>query len=151
MKLAVAFQINKAEFVVDIVDDEATVPELEHYSMYTPSFADGRNIADALDISVSFLYFRSVNHESDSYLIDSVDSRVHYLSAVPSLKIEGDYFIALESERGEYKIDLEYGFGKHYASIMNIAEQDKYVYEVDGVSYSYILVDINEFANEILK
>lgn len=150
-EFAAAFQINSAEFVKDIVTEDAAVPEFEHYFMYFPQFVEGVNVAGALDCDVSFLYCKSVDYENDYYLIDSVDSRVHHLSTFPCFEFDEKKYVAQEIRVGNMERDLEAEFGEYYDVLMGVMNPNVYSKIINDKTHYYGLFDIDEFTDKVLK
>ena len=148
----VAFQINKAKFVKDIVNKSADTPAMEHFSVYSPEFRNGVNVSDPLCCDESYIYFRSSEFGEEDYILDSSENRFHEYSVMPCVKYKTKYYIAQETKVGyQNEKDLTKEFGEYYDDLMEMIITDKYTEEINGKTHYYGLLDIKEFSKKFLE
>ena len=151
MSIIVAFQINSTACVTDIASEGISVPTVEHYSMYSPKFVKGVNVADHLYFNANYLYSIS---DSEDYLADSTDKNFHGLYTLPCVEINGKNYVMFKTGMKHpysenIEIDLKMELGKYYDSIMNAAEETRYNETKDEWDFEYILIGIEKFAQFI--
>ena len=152
-KLVVAFQINKAKFVRDIVNRSADTIEMEYYSEYSPEFVDGVNVADEIYCDQTYIYIKSTDWLFGDYLLDICDDKYYNnIGKWPCVKYKGAYYIKQVTKVGyQSENDLTREFGEYYEELMEIMIVDKYTEQVGQKTYYYGLFNINKFARKILK
>ena len=153
LSFIVAFQINKASFVTDIVtDDAALVPSVEHFLEYTPHFSDGVNTNRATFFDDSFIYLNSSDKKN---VYHSKSAYYNILKTIPCIRIKERYYVTIElyatypdGKRSDNTVVRD--FGKYYDSLANIMNVDRYsVTDKKGRTKFYGLIEINDFSNFI--
>ena len=149
----IAFQINSACFIRDIASNNDSTPIIEHYTVYTPEFVRGKNIADSLYCYEAYLYpiGKDIN-----YVLDSVNRTYRNSVALSCIEIENEwYFMYLDSAtysgRDTDHTDFQLEFGKYYEDLFNVIEDKKYSETNGKWTKEYVLIDLNEFANVVFN
>ena len=152
----VAFQINLATFVKDILPCDRNVPEMVHYQLYYPEFVNGLNVNAYIEFNKTFIYLNSTDKNAVYYCTIARDP---LLLTFPCLNLDGQYYIPeclATTYYDEYaEVDQEYlenHFGDYYDEIMSIMITGKYsVSNGNGVVYYYGLIPLEDFVNNVLK
>ena len=152
-KFIVAFQINKSLFVKDILSDNVSVSNVEHFSIYETEFSEEYNINVAVNFEKSLIYLNSSNkpcvYYSDSYI-------KHNLEILPCVELDGEYYISVWThtvrENGDVTYsNLEAAFEKYYDDLIEIMQTDKYSETKSEYVHYYGLFDIEEFVDAVLE
>ena len=153
-QFAVAFQINKALFVRDISQRSNSVPNVEHFQLYTPEFKEGFNINVSLDFAETFIY---LNRLDCNVLYLSMTKYNHSWTTFPCIYLENQYHIPIQLyivylSGNRYESDLNREFGAYYDAVVNIMEVGKYsiVFE-NGKEAFYGLISVDDFVNKIIQ
>ena len=164
-----AFQINRSDFVVNILDDEP-VPNMEHFILYEPIFKNGVNVEKNVVIAdESYIYL----HPSNFFLTNASDKfNVYYSSSVsehhcvtlPCVYIDGKYYVCTRQlftkySDGTYSNDypnidiiLKQDFGAYYDTLTDMMDVEKYrLVDDDGDVRFFGVFDLEDFVNEVLK
>ena len=160
-KIAVAFQINKALTVMDILFEDSAVPDMEHFQLYDVVFENGVNVAASATFDSAFIYLNDSNKELIYY---SVGKYYHKLVAIPCVYLDEQYFISIylaTATKGE-TINLDEilaqdsfirKFGEYYDAIVNVMDTEKY--RIDSTTgfgiYYYGIIALDDFVNDVLK
>ena len=165
-ELIVAFQMNRALFVKDLLANEDYSPGMEHFQIYKPKFEDGVNTNPPIDFSETFIYLNGVTTKN-GYSYEpfngkgyrSVKQYNHRNLTFRCIYFEGQYYIPVYTHKvdanGEIKSvsDNARKFGKYYDTIESIMETGRY--SIENETYRsvehYGLVSVDDFANEIIK
>lgn len=154
LKIAVAFQINKADFVTDILSGDSSVPNMEHFQIYKTEFRHGLNTNRTVDFDETFIYLES-SPKSNIYHSTAVFN--HRWITIPCINLGGKYYVMtfLSTDYGQGKlseIDYDAEFGEYKDALMSLMEEEKYrVTNKSGTVSNYGLFDINAFVNDIVK
>ncbi len=153
-KMIAAFQINKALFVRDISQENASIPEMEHFQMYECEFIDGINTNEPVVFDETFIY---LNESSKSVVYHNMAIYYHNWVAFPCVNLASQYYLPIQLNvtypSGHIsQINLTYEFGNYHDALIDILVTGKYsvTYETGAVG-SYGLLEVNEFANTVLK
>ena len=153
-KMIVAFQINKALFVRDISQENTSIPEMEHFQMYECEFIDGINTNEPAVFDETFIY---LNKSSKSVVYHNMAIYYHNWVAFPCIDLDSQYYIPIRlsvtyPSGNISQFNLTYDFGNYHDALMDILVTGKYsvTYETGAVA-SYGLLEVNEFANAVLK
>lgn len=151
MDLVIAFQIDKAAFVTDIVNGDAAAPGMELFRKYTPEFKDGLNTNAAVEYCDSFIYLNSsddkVVYHSRYFYYDSlrtisfslIDDKYYFDAQLYTIYPNGD-----RSERDYLTIE----FGEYSDAFAGIMDADGYTRtDPDGTVYHHGLIEAEAFAN----
>ena len=163
-KWAVVFQINKALTITDIFSSEATVPNMEHFKIYKPTFENGVNVAAPVDFNETFIYLNYPNcylnrfSQSTDVMYYSTSIYYHSMNTISCANFEGKYYLSFylytiyaDGKRGE-ESNYVYTFGEYYDALMLIMEKDKYSITKDnGRTSFYGVISFEDFVNGILK
>lgn len=153
-KMVVAFQINKALFVKDIKSDETNIPDIEHFQLYTPKFVDGVNTSQPVVFNETCIY---LTDPGETCIYRSFSVYNHKTITIPCVLLESSYYIPVQlsilySGGQETQNDINKMFGDYYDAVAEIMIMDKYsiTYETGAIA-TYGLLEVNEFANAVLK
>ncbi len=141
----VAFQLDRASFVNDILTDEVSDTNIENYQLYKPEFKDGVNTSAELVTDKTFIHLNS----------GSTTLYFHSLGDFPCIYLDGKCYILLwvdEEFDDQYLDDISYELGEYKDELMAIMKLVKYeIVNQDGNPKSCALVEIKEFINTVLK
>ena len=153
-KMVVAFQINEALFVTDILPSEKSVPNVEHFQIYDTEFVDGINVNAPDDFCDTFIYLNHYNMSDVFCCTDVANSTVYSFQCV---LYDYEYYVidhtlTVCSNGSEYKNDFKKDYGKYCDALMEImiAERGVAIIEDDALHF-YGLFPVDDFANEVLK
>lgn len=159
MNFVVAFQLNKALTVTDILSNESKTPDVEHFQIYTPTFNNQTNTAKPAVFKDDFVL---LNSEDKNTVYYSTRTYFHELSSIKSVSIAGQYYILqfLEGVLPGEEFDLQeflggesttYEFGDYYDAIMSVMDTEKYrVTKENGKISYYGLISFEDFANYVV-
>lgn len=152
-KFIVAFQINKALFVKDILSNDASVTAMEHFQIYEAEFVAGSNCIDAMIFDESFVYLNSSNKPCVYY---SVSVFNHEWITLPCIERDGEYYITIRTHtvnvNGETTyMDLEVELEEYHDALIEIMQTDKYSETKSGYVIYYGLFDVEELVNVVFK
>ena len=150
LSFVVAFQINKASFVDDILTKDAIVPNIEHFQEYIPKFNNGLNNNDTIEFDTSFIY---LNSSDDRNVYHSISAYYNVLRTLPCISLNEQYYITIElytiyadGTRSDGNIISD--FGKYYDALVNVMDTTSYsVTDEQGRTNFYGLIEISAFAN----
>ena len=155
LHFVVAFQIDKASLVIDIVNEDAAIPGMEHYQKYVPDFHDGFNASGAIVFDTDFIY---LNESENRLVYHSVFAYHHHvLRAIQCKTLDDRHYVLVElytvypdGHRSESPSRNE--FGKYYDALISVMVTGKYsVTDEYGRTLFYGLVEIRDFVNCINK
>ena len=145
----VAFQINKASFVTDILSEDNEVPNFEHFQPYTPVFENGLNTEVSLVFDETFIYLNS-SDKSNVYYYEGALNNVWV--TLPCIYLDGKYYFKKElytiHHNGENSgSDIVYDFGEYYDALVDVMDTERYrvTHENGRVDY-YGLIKIQDLA-----
>ena len=150
LKMVVAFQVNPALFVKDIMKEDAAVPSMEHFQPYEPLFSEGVNTKTADTFDETFIYLNSsegdtVYHSTSAYNNDWV--------TIPCIYLDKEYYImqnirTVYPDGTGYEVNINDCFDKYYNILTNFMDTEKYsVTDEKGRTTFYGLIEINDFSN----
>ncbi len=152
--LVVAFQINQQLFARNIILDDTTNQEMEHYQVYQPVFEEGMNVASSIVFDSTFIYISQLANEQVIY--HSVDAYNHDWITIPCIELEDQYYLIFPlyteyTDGYRSEVNLVQEFGTYYDDLLNIMVTDQYdARDENGTTY-YGLFEINDFTNHFLK
>ncbi len=150
----VAFQINKALLVKDILSEKSIVPNVEHFQMYDPIFDKGVNINDSVVFEKTFIYLNP-SSQSNVYLASSAYN--HDLVSIPCIKSANIYYVSqyiysINSSGEKNEANLPVLFDQYYESLMSVIQPTKSdTTNSWGTTYYYGWITIDDFVNHILR
>lgn len=154
MKCIVAFQINKALTVTDLLNADADVSNMEHFQIYKPTFENGINVGAHIAFSETFIYLDEPNKDTRYY---SIFSSGHDNNTIPCDYIEGKYYLSFHlhtvyaNGKCEDGINVAVSFGEYYTVITSVMKEIEY--DLTGSSKGtsvYGLISFEDFINEIV-
>ena len=154
MKCIVAFQINKASNVTNILDGTNTFG-VEHFQIYKPSFENGVNINPSVTFDQMFVYL----HRSDKEVAYHCTSTYYnHLVTMPCIYFEEEYYFYFYLYQvypnGERSPDCDYteSFREYHDVLINLMEKDKYstIHE-SGFADFYGIISFENFLNVVIK
>lgn len=160
MKCIVAFQINNALTVTDILSNETNAPDMQHFQIYAPTFENGVNAREALVFDETFIYLNDTNKDT---LYHCVDVYYHELITIPCVCLDNQYYISVyldtigsgeifNLEKTLSKDSITYNFGEYYDSIVSIMNTEKHrVTNEQGYTHCYGLILIADFISGIIE
>ncbi|MBQ7387105.1 MAG: hypothetical protein IJW03_02950 [Clostridia bacterium] len=162
-KWAVVFQLNKALTVTDIISSENSVPNMEHFQIYNPTFEGGVNVGDPIEFSETFIYLnypdcylnKFSQNKDTMYYCKSIS--YHSINTIPCVYLDGDYYLHFYrytvysngDRRPEF--DYTYHFGQYYDALMGMMDNDKYSITDDGMTKFYGVIKVSDFVNGVVK
>ena len=164
MKCVVVFQINMALTVTDIVSNERTVPDIQHFQIFKPTFKNGVNVGEPVVFDETFIYLNYPNcylnrfSQSNSTMYYCQSIYYHTMNTIPCVYLDGDcylsfhlYTVYADGSRSEEN-DYTYTFGKYYDVLMSVMDKDKYsITDEQGREKFYGTITVGDFVNDILK
>ncbi len=153
-KIAVAFQINRASLVTDILSDEASVPEAEHFRIYVPSFTNGFNTKEADAFEEIFIYLNPSDKSNIYYCID-VD--YNEFNTFQCVDVDGTLYIPIRlhttyANGNSSDKDLYEELGEYYDVIMSFLEKnDPYIVVENGTTRTYGLISVDDFVDNVIE
>ena len=164
MRWAVVFQINKALTITDILSNEATVPNMEHFQIYEPTFENGKNVGAHVDFNETFIYLNYPNcylnsfSQNTSTMYYSTSIYYHSMNTIPCINLDGEYYLRFylytiytDGHRGEEESYVN-AFGEYYDVLTAIMEKDKYsITKENGRTSFYGVISFDDFVNAVVK
>ena len=153
-KFIVAFQINAAASVEDIVYADKKAPEFEHFQLYYPKFKNGLNGNSSVAFDEAFIYLNSSDNKIVYY---STSAYNNAWVTLPCVSLGGQPYIAVDmyveySDGSCSEVNLEAEFGEYYGALMNLIQTDKYsAGGENGSTVFYGLFNINDLVNGVIK
>ncbi len=162
-KMIVAFQINEASFVKDIISCDVNVLGFSHFQLYETQFIDGFNInaSDNLDKTFISLFHEMMLYEEQihrNYIYHSIGTYNNDWGAFLCVYREDKCYILIElyvigtnGHRAEN--DLTQEFGEYYDILMPMLQTDEeysVTYEAGYTRY-YGLIPMDDFVDAVLK
>ena len=161
-KCAVAFQINRALTVTDIISTERTVPDIQHFHIFKPTFENGVNVGEPVAFDETFIYLNYpdcyLNQFSQStstmYYCNSI--YYHSMNTIPCVYLDGEYYLPFSMyvvyNDGTHtdERDYSYDFGEYYDALMDIMERDKYSIAGDRHATMYATITMKDFLNVLI-
>ena len=166
MQFVVAFQINRAASVINILTGEPA-NDIEHFDIYVPVFENGVNTAVATEFDQNFVYLNGLFSDLDEntiyYSTSPKSVKDHSNHAIPCVYLDGRYYLSLSL--GTLKADKEfdaqevlskesniYKFGEYYDAIVGVMDMESYrIVNQDGSMRIYGLITFEDFVNGVLK
>lgn len=152
--IMIAFQINRAEEVVDLLKSESST-SFEHFQIYRPTFLKGLNSGEPDDLEETLFIYLNTSEKDTVYY--STSTQLHRYFTQSCAKIDNKYYVAVYL-RTEYfdgtddsVCDLNFDLGEYYDAIMEIMTTDNYSVKNTQCVHHYGLVDIDDFVNKVLK
>ena len=153
-KFIVAFQINKALLVRDIVTPKAILPRVEHFQMYDPVFENGVNTNTHVVFEEEFIY---LNKSSVERIYHSTSLYYHQLVTINCINYDNEYYllqyvhsIHINGEKDERNLKGE--FSNYYDTLISIMDTSKCsVTRENGRVDYYGLIDIDDFVNRVIN
>lgn len=151
MELVIAFQVDKAAFVTDIVNGDAAAPGMELFREYAPEFKDGLNTNAAVEYCDSFIY---LNSSDDKIVYHSRSFYDDCLNTIPFSLIDDQYYIVSalyaimpNGDRLEYD-DFTGQFGEYSDAFASIMDADGYTSTYpNGAARHSGLIEAEAFSN----
>ena len=153
LKIIAAFQINKALSISDIIDDQAKVPNIEHFELFQTKFIDQYNVNPSINFDEVFIYMNKDSDKDAVYYTVSVYDNAWY--TISCVDIDEKVYIPIltrENGHGENRyMDLEWEFGKYYDELVAIMEMEKYSLESSNgaIVYYYSTINVSDLVDII--
>ena len=154
-QIVIAFQINAAIFIDDILPSDKEVPKVEHFQVYECQFVDGFNVSAPVEFYETFIYLNSSTKSTVYYCTDKYNS---YRYDVPCIYYKDQYCLTIymgykySDGSPEHRENHESVYGKYSKPILeSLIETEGVAYIGNGRVYFYGLLPIEDFANKILK
>ncbi len=162
-KCAVAFQINMALTITDIVSNERTVPDIQHFQIFKPTFENGVNIGEPVVFDETFIYLNYPDcylnqfSQSTSTMYYCKSIYYHSMNTIPCVNLDGEYYLPFPmyvvyydgTRTGER--DYSYDFGEYYDTLMDMMERDKYSVAGDRHATMYATISMKDFLNVFIN
>lgn len=160
MKCIVTFQINNASTITDLLSNETSVSNVQHFQIYTPIFENGVNTETALVFDETFIYLCDTN---ENILYHCIDTYYHELITIPCARFDNQYYVSIYLdtigsgeifilEKSLSKDAIIYNFGEYYDSIVSVMDTEKYyTNNGDGYIVYYGVVSLENFVERVIK
>lgn len=160
MKCIVTFQINNASTITDLLSNETSVSNVQHFQIYTPIFENGVNTETALIFDETFIYLCDTN---ENILYHCINTYYHELITIPCARFDNQYYVSIYLdtigsgeifilEKSLSKDAIIYNFGEYYDSIVSVMDTEKYrITNEQGYTHCYGLILLSDFINNIVK
>ena len=163
-KFVVCFQINRTISCINLLSEDGTGTDMEHFQIFWPEFSEGINIAAPFTCDETYLYFYSnyateyhlryepvvIYHSSDLYYHKAVILSLKEVDGVDCLRV----FLKMKRPDGSLSENayLQEYFGKYYDNAMSFMMMNgkHSVTEQDGTVYEYGLLKIDD-VTELMK
>ena len=153
-KMMVAFQINKASLTENVLSDDASTPNVEHYEKYTTEFKDGFNINPPLTIDASYIL---LNESKKDNIYHSASKHTHINNIIETTVLNNNLYIKapiyyVDKDGSQVDLGLDDEFSIYYDTLMSLMEEERYtVYMDDGGYEVYGLISIDNIVNFVIK
>ncbi len=145
-KFYLAFQLDRAGSVTNILTDETSDIKLDHFQLYDPEFENGVNIADELVTEKSFIYSKATIGRRTTFYFHPYSS--HDFNCI---YLEGEYYITVRTYDNIYE-HLGKQFGEYADALFEIMDTERYSVTLDdGTVQLYAIFEIGEFTDAVLK
>ena len=152
----VAFQVNRALFVNDIMSKNTKSPKMEHFQLYSPEFVDGFNTKSADIFDETFIY---INNSSRNTIYYARSSFLDYQVTFSCVHFNEQYYLSIQlynvyPSSGHYsKWTYEDDLGEYYEDIFSLMRVDNIYTEITEKEtiIFYGLVEIDDFVDIINK
>ena len=163
MKCAVAFQINRALSITEIVPDERVVPDIQHFQIYKPSFENGVNVSSPVVFDEALIYwdYSSWHLNESRTLYCRKPGQYDAMTTTPCVNLDGNYYLSFYSytiySNGEQSEPNNFSsaFDQYYDVLTSMVEEDKYSTTGEDGSTSFYgtirIDDFIDFINGIIK
>ena len=155
LKIVVAFQINRAQYVEDIFQRDKAIPAMEYFMLYEPEFVDGLNINVRAEFCDVIIYLNSTDKSTIYYTTDKYNYYDNKLLCIP---YQNRYCLIVPmgnkfyDGRSDYKADHESEYGEYRDTILEILIDEEGVAQKGNSSIRfYGLIPIEDFVNNVLK
>ncbi len=151
--LVVIFQINKAAFCQNILQDSDFAPTMEHFQIYI-LYPEIEQTPLPLTVNDTFIY---LTRETKDVIYCSKEYVTHEHLTFPIVDLNGEQYISEPLFRShpdgrKYERDIKWAFGAYYDELMAVMITDKYsVLNQDGFTTYYGLFKLEDIVNIILK
>ena len=166
MQFVVAFQINRAASVINILTGEPA-NDIEHFDIYVPAFENGVNTAVATEFDQNFVYLNGLFSDLDEntiyYSTSPKSVKDHSNHAIPCVYLDGRYYLSLSlgTLKAGKEFDAQevlskesniYKFGEYYDAIVGVMDMESYrIVNQDGSMRIYGLITFEDFANRVVR
>ena len=147
-----AFQIDSSASVTDLISEDAKAPNVEHFTMYSPTFTNGINTADALSFNKSSIL---LNYNDSETLYYTTTSEVYQMSTLDCVNVDGRcyltvYLYTIGTDNSYNEADTSGSLGKYHDTLMSMMSDAVYG-EIDsrGRTNCYGLIELGNFVNYI--
>ena len=165
MKCVVAFQLNRALIVSDLLPNGRTTPDMEHFQFYRPTFENGVNVGSVIIFDKTFVYLNNfLNKFEDKTIYHSTFAYYHENIMFPCVYLDDEYYISrylFYTKDDTEDIDIEsalredyllYDWGEYYDAIVSVVEIEKREnINNKGITDVIALISLEDFANVVLK
>ena len=148
LEFMAAFQIDNPATVTDLVSNDAKTPNVEHFTMYFPTFTDGINTAPALDFNKSSIL---LDYNDIETLYYTTTDESYKASTLDCINIDGRcyltiYLYTIAEDNSYNETNTEIKLGEYRDALMSVMS-DKVYGEIDsrGRTNCYGLIEINDF------
>ena len=154
-KCVVAFQIDNASVVKDIISPENEVPKMTHSLKYEPKFENGVNTNQPVAFDEPYIYLNDSAESEIYHSTSSENTKVN--STMPCIYLDERYYLVFESsyvdKSGEVTVNnLVSDLDKYYYFMVLdcVLHIDEYsVTDKNGESTNYAIIAVEDFIYEI--
>lgn len=156
LKIVVAFQVNRAQYVEDIFPRGKATPIMEYFMLYEPEFVDGLNVNVRAEFCDVIIYLNSTDKSTIYYTTDKYN---YYNNKLICNLYKNRYCLIVpmgtkyyDERKPDVLVDQESEYGEYYESMMEILIPDEGVAQVGNtLIHFYGLIPIDDFVKEVLK
>jgi hypothetical protein len=154
MKCVVAFQIDKASNVTNILDGTNTFG-VEHFQIYEPMFENGVNINASVTFDQMFVY---LCRSDKAVAYHCTSTYYNHLVTMPCIYLEEEYYFYFHLYQvypnGGRGPDCDYteSFREYHDVLMDLMKKDKYsTNHESGYADFYGIISFENFVDGLIK
>lgn len=156
-----AFQINRAAFVDDVLNDNYKVPQMQYFQEYKPEFMNGINKNKQIYFDEAILYLNHYDKDNIYFTPPVISPECNFF---PCVKHDGEYYVSvyiqtINPDGKVYLNDLTANFGFYYDDLMELMLPERQgVKDTNGSiryyglisAYDFVLAEKNAFPSSFL-
>ena len=153
-RFIVAFQVNVASFVTDIISQSESMHDMRHFQTYVPVFDHGVNIAAPLAFDRTFIYLNSSEKSTIYHTTSAYDNS---WVTIPCVLRDEQYYVTVElyivySDGERFDRNLNAEFREYYDALRSIMDTETYHATNDrGNTVFYGVIEIGTFGNFLIN
>lgn len=152
LPILAAFQLNPASSVWDATNRSDSLPRVEHFDLYKPSFSNGRNTNDAIVFDRTILY---LNSPDQTTVYHSVSEHDHVLKTIPYVRLDGQDYItewiySIYADGTRTEMDDLASYGKYKDAVIKVMDTERYSVTRESKTDYYGIIKLEDFVRCIL-